>query len=86
MGSDLQPETAMMECVICKHGRTCLGEVTVTLERDGTTLVFRNVPAQVCENCGEQYVDEQTTAKLLDDADMAAQTGVQLEVRSYVAA
>jgi len=76
----------MIECVICRHGRTCPKEVTVTLDRDGTTLVFRNVPAQVCENCGEQYVDEQTTAKLLDDAEKAAGAGVQLEVRSFVAA
>ena len=76
----------MIKCVICKHGQTCPSEVTVTLERDGTTLVFRNVPAEVCENCGEQYVAEQTTTKLLDDAGSAAQTGVELEVRSYVAA
>ena len=76
----------MIECVICKHGRTRPEEVTMALDRDGTTLVFRNVPAQVCENCGEQYVDEQTTAKLLDDAEKAAGAGVQLEVRSCVAA
>lgn len=76
----------MIECIICKHGRTCPSKATVTLERDDTTLVFRNVPAQVCDNCGEQYVDEQTTAQLLDDAEKAARAGVQLEVRSYVAA
>lgn len=50
-----------MKCVICKQGENLLGTVTVTLERDGTTLVFKNVPAQVCENCGEAYVDEATT-------------------------
>ena len=86
MGFDLQSETDMIECVICKHGRTCPDKVTVTLDRDGATLVFRNVPAEVCEDCGERYVDEQTTAKLLDDAEKAAKAGVQLEVRSYVAA
>ena len=75
-----------MECVICKHGRTSPGAVTVTLERDGTTLVFRHVPAQVCENCGEPYVDEQTTVKLLGDATEAAEADVELGVRSYAAA
>ncbi|MCA9913998.1 MAG: type II toxin-antitoxin system MqsA family antitoxin, partial [Anaerolineae bacterium] len=34
-----------MKCVICKQGDTRPGTVTVTLERGGTTLVFKNVPA-----------------------------------------
>ena len=75
-----------MECVICRHGRTRPAQVTVTLERNGTTLVFKGVPAQVCANCSEQYVDEPTTQRLLAEAEHAAQTGVQIEVRSYAAA
>lgn len=72
-------------CVICKHGETRLGTTTVTLERDGMTLVFKIVPAQVCESCGEAYVDEVTTAHLLATADEAARAGVQVTVRDYVA-
>ena len=72
-----------MNCVICKHGETRPARVTVTLERAGMTLVFKDVPAQVCENCGEQYVSEQTTAMLLQQAEEAAGQGVQVEVRSY---
>jgi hypothetical protein len=37
-------------------------------------------------NCGEEYVDEATTAQLLRTADAAAQAGVQVEVRDYLAA
>lgn len=51
-----------MKCVICKNGEIKPGTVTVTLEGGGSTLVFKNVPAQVCENCGEAYVDEAITA------------------------
>lgn len=54
-----------MKCVICKHGETQAGHTTVTLERGETVLVFRNVPAQVCANCGEAYVSEEVTAQLL---------------------
>jgi hypothetical protein len=34
---------------------------------------------RVCDNCGEEYLDETTTAELLNTADAAAQarTGVQ---------
>ena len=75
-----------MKCVICKHGSTKSGTVTVTLERGTTTLVFKNVPAQVCENCGEAYVDETTTDQLLSVAELAVKAGVQIEVREFAAA
>lgn len=75
-----------MKCVICKNGETKPGKATVTLERQGTTLVIKDVPALVCANCGEEYVDESTTDVLLRTADEAAQSGVQIAVREYVAA
>lgn len=60
--------------------------MTVTLERNGATLVFRDVPAEVCQTCGEQYVDERTTSRLLAQANEAVKAGVQVEVRAYLAA
>lgn len=75
-----------MKCLICKHGETRSELGTVTLERGPLTLVFKSVPAQVCENCGEQYVDSETTARLLAEAEKAVSAGVQVEVRSYAAA
>lgn len=70
-----------MKCVICKHGETQAGHTTVTLERGETVLVFRNVPAQVCANCGEAYVSEEVTAQLLAEAEEAVQARVQVDVR-----
>lgn len=75
-----------MKCVICKHGETRPATTTVTLERDGMTLVFKAVPAQVCQNCGEAYLDDSITAHLLATAEDAARAGVQVGVREYVAA
>ena len=75
-----------MKCVICKQGETKLGVSTVTLERGSATLVFRGVPAEVCENCGEAYVDAQTTSHLLETARQAVQAGVQVDIRNYKAA
>jgi len=72
-----------MKCVICKKGETQPGKATVTLERNGMTLVFKGVPANVCQNCGEEYIDEQTTSILLKHAEEAAQTGIQVDVRQY---
>jgi YgiT-type zinc finger domain-containing protein len=75
-----------MKCVICKEGETEPGTATITLERTGVTLVVKAVPAMVCQNCGEEYVDERTTAELLALAEAAAGHGVQVDIRSYVAA
>jgi len=45
-----------MNCLICKTGTTQQGTTTVTLERDTTVIVIKDVPAQVCDNCGEYYL------------------------------
>ncbi|MBU0512050.1 MAG: type II toxin-antitoxin system MqsA family antitoxin [Chloroflexi bacterium] len=75
-----------MKCVICKQGETHPGWTTVTLERDGVTLVIKQVPAQVCRNCEEAYVDESIASQLLQTAERATRAGVQVDIRRYVAA
>lgn len=72
-----------MMCLICRQGEIRPGKATVTLERGGAIVVARGVPARVCDNCGEQHLDETTTAGLLKRADAAAQVGVQVNVRDY---
>jgi YgiT-type zinc finger domain-containing protein len=75
-----------MKCTICKQAETRPGKVTVTLERNGVTLVIKGVPAEVCPNCGEEYVSEQITRKLLKNAEEAIQVGVKVDIRDYVPA
>ncbi len=75
-----------MTCVLCRHGETEQGFTTITLECDSTTLGFKHVPAQVCDNCGEAYVDEATTQGLLVAVEEAVDAGVQVEIREFVAA
>jgi YgiT-type zinc finger domain-containing protein len=85
MDARLQEESAMT-CVMCKQAETQPGTATVTLERDGMTLLIKGVPARVCPNCGEEYVEERVAARLLSIAESAAQAGVQVDSRQYVAA
>ncbi len=75
-----------MKCVICKHGETTPGEATMTLTRGEMVLVVKAVPAEICDNCGEEYFSEAVTEQLLRTAAEAAQAGVQVDVRQYVAA
>lgn len=75
-----------MKCVICKQGQTQLGRATLTLERNQSTLIFKNVPAKVCQNCGEEYLEDKITSRLLQIAEEALKAGVQVDIREYIAA
>ncbi len=69
-----------MECVICKNGNTKKGLVTFTLERENVIIVFKNVPALICENCGDFYLTEETTELLLNKATKTLEKGVEFEI------
>lgn len=74
-----------MECVICKHGKTQPGLVTVTLERDNCIVILKQVPADVCQNCGEYYLSESVTEEVLNKAEDAVNKGAEVEIIRYVA-
>lgn len=75
-----------MTCVICQYGDTEPGTTTVALTRGETTIVIRDVPAQICTTCGEEYVDAVTGRRLSQIAEKAVNEGVQVDVRRYQAA
>ena len=75
-----------MKCLICKHGEAAEGSVVVTLHRGATILVVKGVSARVCGNCGEEYVVEEVTARLLKKAAALSRDGVEVAVCSYAAA
>ena len=56
-----------------------------TLERDATILVFKGVPALVCDQCGESYTDREVTRRLLQIVDEEAQKGPNEEFIQFVA-
>ena len=74
-----------MKCVMCKNGDLKEGTTTVTLERDATILVFKGVPALVCDQCGESYTDREVTRRLLQIVDEEAQKGPNEEFIQFVA-
>jgi len=69
-----------MKCVICRHGETSPDHITVPLQRGENTVIFKNVVAEVCDNCGEYYLDESTTRRLLQQAEEAVQRGAEVEI------
>lgn len=85
MGTRLENEIeeATVRCVVCRNGETHAGTTTVTFHREGRTVVVTDVPAEVCENCGEAYVAEDVTARLLEIAADARESRAAVLVRDY---
>jgi len=72
-----------MKCAICRNGITESGYTTVLLEKDDTTLVFKNVPAQICSNCGEEYISSEINRAILSRAREESDRGITLEMLRF---
>lgn len=72
-----------MICTICKTGETHPGTTTVTLQRDNSVVVIRDVTAEICGNCGEYYLSEAIASRVY--ADATARRHVEVEIQRYVA-
>ena len=75
-----------MTCLACKHGTLKSGRTTVTVERDSTTIVIQGVPADVCDTCGEDYLEASIATAIEGVVERAVQSGVRFELREYAAA
>ncbi len=73
-----------MTCAVCKIGETQPGEATLLLER-GEFIIIKDVPAHICENCGERYLDADVTRTVMARAEEAVQKGAELQVLRLVA-
>jgi len=59
--------------------------VTVTLQRDETTIIIKGVPAEICDNCGEYYLSEEVTHDVLRRAEESVGRGVEVEILRFAA-
>ena len=77
--------TSSMTCLFCRQGQTHPGRVTVVLQRGETVVIFKDVPADVCENCGEYYLSDSIAGELLERAEKAIQNGAEVEILRFAA-
>ncbi len=74
-----------MKCAICRNGTTEAGYTTIILEKEETILIVKHVPAQICDNCGEEYISSDVNKDLLRHAREEYERGIALELLSYAA-
>jgi YgiT-type zinc finger domain-containing protein len=68
-------------CALC-GGRRRAGRVTHSVDLGTTVVVVRNVEAQVCDQCGESWLDDATVTRLEEIVHAARGRGVEIEVVS----
>ena len=74
-----------MKCVICKTGEVTGGETTVVMHRNETSIIIKNVPADICQTCGEYYLSEEMTEQVLERAESASAKGAEVEILRFAA-
>lgn len=67
------------KCPICE-GKVAAGKTTFTVDLSSGVVVARNVPAYVCTQCGEEWIDDPTSVKLEAIAARAKAQNTQIEV------
>lgn len=69
-----------MKCVRCKHGSISKKKVNVKLERNGSIVIVKDVPAMVCDECGETYFDSAITKLMHNTANKALNDWMEIAV------
>ena len=72
-----------MKCTFCINGETKPGKTKSIIEEDGIVVIIRDIPADVCTNCGEAYLDDSTAEKLDEIFDEAVKSGEQVVIKSF---
>lgn len=72
-----------MKCLICMQAETADGLTSVAFERAEFRLVINRVPAHLCPNCGEAYLEEEVAMNLLHEAENELTQGKREVVRDY---
>ncbi len=47
----------IMQCLVCKNDKFTQGLTSLNIERGVAILVITDIPARVCTNCGEPYIE-----------------------------
>lgn len=74
-----------MTCVICKTGLYKPGLTTVVLIRKDTTIIIKEAPALICDQCGEYIISDEIADKVLAIAAEAQMKGTEVVIRRFAA-
>ena len=71
-----------MNCVLCKANLSD-GKVNHIVDLGERIIIIKNVPANVCVQCGEYYVDTETALKLEPVVEEARKIKAEVFIVKY---
>ncbi len=72
-------------CPICGGTKT-QGTTTFTVDLGFGVVVVRKVPALICDQCGSDWIADETAERLEKTVNEARQRHRQVDVTAYIAA
>ena len=82
---DFITKRKQMTCLICKTGTYKSGFTTVVLTKGDSAIIIKQVPAEVCDQCGEYILSDEVTKKIMSMANEAWNKGSEVEIIKYAA-
>lgn len=74
-----------MICFVCKNGVVKPGRSSYVVERDKHVAVIRDVPAEICSQCGEVYFSADTAEALYEQAERILAKSQEVEITKFAA-
>jgi YgiT-type zinc finger domain-containing protein len=74
-----------MKCVICRRGDTEPGRTTMSFQSGESTVIVKNVPADICRICGEPYMSTEVALVIENLVNDAVRKGAEVEILRYAA-
>jgi YgiT-type zinc finger domain-containing protein len=71
-----------MNCALCKSNLSN-GKVNHIVDLGERIIIVKNVPANVCKQCGEYYVDTETALKLESIVEEAKKNKAEIFIVKY---
>lgn len=79
------PATKMSDCAGCGSNTVKSGHTAYVIDRDGSVAVVREVPADICLQCGEEYFAAETAQAVYDQAEHLLAGGDEVAVTTFAA-
>jgi len=70
------------DCIICK-GELTKQEANHIVDVDGHIIIIKNVPAEVCKQCGESFFENQVAVALEKIVDEIRNNKAEITIVNY---
>ena len=71
-----------MECFKCK-GNLVEKKINYVVNLENTIIIIKGVPAKVCNQCGEQYFDDETTENIEKIVNQLKELETEVTIVNY---